>query len=62
MLEVVSTRASLLKAGELVEGIALDKYTFFRDAYLQRRANRPAADAGEDDFELAEPSKPASAP
>lgn len=62
VLDVVSTRASLLKAGDLVDGIALDKYTFFRDAYLQRRAHRPKADAEEDDFELAEPSKPAPAP
>lgn len=51
-LDVISLRASLLKAGDLVEGIALDKYTFFRDAYLQRRAQKPKSTADEDDFEV----------
>jgi phospholipid-binding lipoprotein MlaA len=50
-LNIISTRASLLKAGDLVDGIALDKYTFFRDAYLQRRAPKPKSSAQEDDFE-----------
>ena len=33
----MNTRASLLGAGRLLDDIALDKYTFVRDAYLQRR-------------------------
>ncbi|MDF3839668.1 VacJ family lipoprotein [Cupriavidus basilensis] len=33
----VSTRASLLGATNLIEQAALDKYSFMRDAYLQRR-------------------------
>ncbi len=36
-LRVVDTRASLLRAGRLLDEIALDRYTFVRDAYLQRR-------------------------
>jgi phospholipid-binding lipoprotein MlaA len=36
-LYIVDTRASLLDADELVDQIALDKYSFIRDAYLQRR-------------------------
>jgi phospholipid-binding lipoprotein MlaA len=36
-LDLVSTRASLLGATNLISQIALDKYTFMRDAYLQRR-------------------------
>jgi len=36
-LQIVNTRASLLGASSVIEGIALDKYTFLRDAYLQRR-------------------------
>lgn len=36
-LEVVNTRANLLKATGLLDDIALDKYVFIRDAYLQRR-------------------------
>lgn len=38
-LNFVSVRADLLDAGNLVNDIALDKYAFIRDAYLQRREN-----------------------
>jgi phospholipid-binding lipoprotein MlaA len=38
-LRVVDTRASLLKAGRVIEGAALDKYSFVRDGYFQRRRN-----------------------
>jgi len=33
----VNTRANLLGASALLNDIALDKYSFVRDAYLQRR-------------------------
>lgn len=33
----ISLRAQLLDAGGLIDDIALDKYAFMRDAYLQRR-------------------------
>lgn len=36
-LSLVNTRASLLGATSLLNDIALDKYSFVRDAYLQRR-------------------------
>ena len=36
-LRLVETRASLLRAGRLLDEIALDRYTFVRDAHLQRR-------------------------
>jgi phospholipid-binding lipoprotein MlaA len=36
-LQVVNTRAGLLGASRVLDDIALDKYTFVRDAYLQRR-------------------------
>ncbi len=36
-LRVVDTRSSLLRAGRLLDEVALDRYTFLRDAYLQRR-------------------------
>ncbi|MGX5649395.1 MULTISPECIES: VacJ family lipoprotein [Hydrogenophaga] len=36
-LRVVDTRAGLLRAGELFEGAALDKYSLMRDFYLGRR-------------------------
>ena len=40
ILGVVDTRAQYLRAGQVVSGAALDKYSFFRDAYLQRLRNR----------------------
>lgn len=35
----INTRANLLDIGQVAEGAALDKYRFFREAYLQRRRN-----------------------
>ena len=37
VLRAVDLRASLLRAGEVLNQAALDKYSFTRDAYLQRR-------------------------
>jgi phospholipid-binding lipoprotein MlaA len=37
VLQLVNTRASLLGATNVIDEISLDKYTFVRDAYLQRR-------------------------
>ncbi len=36
-LQLINTRARLLGASNLIDDIALDKYSFIRDAYLQRR-------------------------
>ena len=36
-LQIINVRAGLLAASKLLDDIALDKYTFVRDAYLQRR-------------------------
>jgi len=36
-LNVISTRANLLGATDLIEGAALDRYSFVRNTYLQRR-------------------------
>ncbi len=38
-LDIVRSRANLLKAGNVLDEAALDKYTFTRDAWLQRRRN-----------------------
>lgn len=35
--QAVNTRANLLDAGNLLDDVALDKYSFMRDGYLQRR-------------------------
>jgi phospholipid-binding lipoprotein MlaA len=40
VIDVVRTRASYLGAEGVVDGAALDKYSFMRDAYLQRRRNQ----------------------
>ena len=37
VLRAVDARANLLRIGSVIEGAALDKYSFTRDAYLQRR-------------------------
>jgi phospholipid-binding lipoprotein MlaA len=39
-LNLVNTRAKYLDAGNLLEDAALDKYSFVRDAYLQRRKSQ----------------------
>ena len=36
-LQVVDLRAGLLRTGRMIDSAALDKYSFTRDAYLQRR-------------------------
>jgi phospholipid-binding lipoprotein MlaA len=36
-LNLIDTRANLLSASRVVEGIAFDKYSFIRDAYIARR-------------------------
>lgn len=40
VLNVVDMRAQYLTAGEVMEGAALDKYSFTRDSYLQRQRSR----------------------
>jgi len=52
-LQVINARANLLGASQVLDDIALDKYTFLRDAYLQRRrslvydGNAPDTDDGD---------------
>ncbi len=55
VLRAIDTRAGLLAAGDLVDEAALDRYSFVRDAYLQRRRNlvhdgNPPADQDYDLF------------
>jgi phospholipid-binding lipoprotein MlaA len=62
---VVSTRAGLLPATRMLDSIALDKYVFVRDAYLQRRqsliddARSPPPPAA--DERMKTPGQPAAA-
>ncbi len=51
-LNFVDARARYLSAGRLLDEIALDRYSFLRDAYLTRRRSlvydgEPPRDAGE---------------
>ncbi|HTD06424.1 VacJ family lipoprotein [Undibacterium sp.] len=43
-IRLVDKRAAVLDAGNLIEEASLDKYVFFRDAYLQRRAAQISGD------------------
>jgi phospholipid-binding lipoprotein MlaA len=38
-LNLIDTRTNLLGASRVVDGLAFDKYTFIRDAYVARRRN-----------------------
>lgn len=58
VLQLVNTRANLLGASRVIEGIALDKYSFVRDAYLQRR--RSLVRDGEEEPVVVEPEEPAA--
>ena len=52
-LYAVDTRASLLDADKLVNEVALDRYSFIRDAYMQRRkalVDSRRADVGAPDY------------
>ncbi len=40
VLNIIDTRASLLKVGNVVQEAALDPYSFIRDGYLQRRRSK----------------------
>lgn len=62
-LDLVDTRANLLRAGDLLDQAALDKYAFTRDAYLQRRKSLIGGNERtepEERFDL--PEAPAAAP
>jgi len=66
-LELVNTRSGLLDAGSLVDQVALDKYNFFRDAYLSRRRDAlydgaPPMETFEDEADPMKDPKPAAAP
>jgi phospholipid-binding lipoprotein MlaA len=48
-LRVVNARNTYYEAGDLLDGAAIDKYSFVRDAYIQRRAYQ--INEGRDDEE-----------
>ena len=52
-LRVVNARNTYYEAGDLLDGAAIDKYSFMRDAYIQRRQYQ--INEGRDDEELQMP-------
>lgn len=65
VLRVVNTRANFLRLGNLLDDVALDKYSFTRDAFLAKRnadvarsAEKELEDQPEKEFDK-EPNKPA---
>lgn len=63
VVRVVDTRANLLKASAMLEEAALDKYSFIREAFLQRRRSAIYdGDPPEDEAPDPVPAPPASAP
>jgi phospholipid-binding lipoprotein MlaA len=66
VLQVINTRAKLLGASQLLDDIALDKYSFLRDAYLQRRRSlvfdgEAPEEKSPDDADLPSDAPPAAA-
>lgn len=66
-LRVVDGRAKFLDAGDVLEQASLDKYSFTRDLYLQRRSNSIGRDAPqkesqpkEERYDLPAPTTPAT--
>ena len=59
-LRVVNGRANLLGAGEVVDEAALDKYSFTRDIYLQRRRSLIGGAAVEKEERFDLPEAPAA--
>ncbi|WP_416760724.1 VacJ family lipoprotein [Roseateles sp. So40a] len=58
-LQIINTRANLLRVTDMLDGIALDKYTFVRDAYMQRRniKTRKEQEEDDDDYEVISPDE-----
>lgn len=67
-LEVVNLRAKLLSTTDLLDRVALDKYSFMRDAYLSRRRDQvfdgapPTEIFDDEDYGAEPPAAPAAAP
>lgn len=66
-VRTVDTRADFLRAGDVLEQASLDRYTFLRDAYLQRRRNlvydgSPPLEPLEEFEDFEDDAAPATAP
>jgi phospholipid-binding lipoprotein MlaA len=55
-LRIVNARNNYYQAGDLLEGAAIDKYSFVRDGYIQRRQYQiEQSKAGDDDEDTTRP-------
>lgn len=66
-VRTINARDELLRADDLISGAALDKYTFVRDGYLQRRRNQvydgnPPREKDEEDEPDEKPAAKSPAP
>ena len=67
-LEIVNARTALLGTTQLLDAVALDRYSFTRDAYLQRRLDLvfdgapPLDDIYDTDDDGGDAQPPAAAP
>lgn len=61
-VRLVNLRSSVIDAGRFIDAAALDRYTFMRDAYLQRRRGTgdlpKVAPPAEERYDLPEPAAP----
>ncbi|TFZ07321.1 VacJ family lipoprotein [Ramlibacter henchirensis] len=57
VLRAVDIRANLLRASDVLEGAALDRYSFIRDSYLQRRRAEIGTRSGPVDNDGQEPEE-----
>jgi len=62
VVQIINLRAGLLGASKVIDDIALDKYTFIRDAYLQRRRSLLFDGDAPERQDPEPPAPPASAP
>ncbi len=62
IVSAIDTRASFLKASDVVDGAALDRYSFTRDAYLQRRRNQVYDGNPPDEDTTSADTRPAAVP
>jgi phospholipid-binding lipoprotein MlaA len=62
VLQIIDTRAGLLGVTKALDQIALDKYSFVRDAFLARRLNLVFDGNPPDELEIDPPPKPPTPP
>ena len=52
LINIVETRAKLLRATKILDAAAKDKYIFIRESYLQKRESLVRDGENEEEFEI----------